>query len=74
MIELGALKSTRWRHDGHLLLKKSRPKLKNQLQCGEGNTQNYILYCSGQIIAIHTLIITKPVNSHFKLGEERERM
>ena len=38
MIELGALKSTRWRHDGHLLLKKSRLKLKNQLQCGEGNT------------------------------------
>ena len=37
VIELGALKSTRWRHDGHLLLKKSNPKLKNQLQCGEGN-------------------------------------
>ena len=39
VIELGALKSTRWRHDGHLLLKKSRPKLKIQLQCGEGNGQ-----------------------------------
>ena len=38
MIEHGALKSTRWCYDGHLLLKKSRPKLKYQLQGGEGNT------------------------------------